>query len=137
MGGEWGLALAEEKPDAKAIHESIKLGNTKARHLSYATPDIYFRGLTKIVGRAGTDAGNDEELMRLMKREHVRLLPPPHTKIARAQRARSLCFMAPRALPRNLTQLCPMRTNRANLPCLLASAMERMPRQTLKLPISS
>ena len=62
-----------EKPDAKAIHESIKIEQQNARQLSYATADVYFRGLAKIVGRAGTDAGNNAELMSLMTSEHVRM----------------------------------------------------------------
>lgn len=59
-----------QKPDVKALHDAIKIGQDNVRQLSYASPDVYFRGLGRIVGRAGADAGNDEELMRLMQHEH-------------------------------------------------------------------
>ena len=68
-----------KRTDTQAIHDAIKIENQGARQLAYATPDVYFRGLAKIIGRAGTDAGNDPELMRLMKREHVRTRHMPPT----------------------------------------------------------
>ena len=63
-----------QKPDPKAIHDSIKISQENVRQLAYATSDVYFRGLGKIVGRAGTDAGNNEELMRLCRNEHCNMI---------------------------------------------------------------
>lgn len=86
-----------QKTDAADVHESIKIENTKARQLSYATPDVYFRGLAKVVGRAGTDAGNDAELMRLMAIEHVRA--PSRQTLSELVRSPSLRLTAFRLLP--------------------------------------
>ena len=47
--------------DTKYVHDHIKV-STKAFELSYGTPEVWFRGLSRIIGRAGAGAGEDEAL---------------------------------------------------------------------------
>ena len=72
----WGKMEPKKKkkkekhvPDAKLYHDAIKIGEN-ARQLNFGTPSVFFRGLAKVVGRAGADAGDDELLMKLMQGEH-------------------------------------------------------------------
>lgn len=62
--------LRNQLPNARLIHDAIKVG-TNATQLTYGAPAIYYRGLAKLVGRAGADAGDSDALMALMKSEHT------------------------------------------------------------------
>ena len=60
----------KKAPDAKTYHNAIKVGGANVRQLSYGTSEVFFRGLGKVVGRAGADAGDSDALMKLMATEH-------------------------------------------------------------------
>lgn len=60
----------KKEPSAKTYHDAIKVGGANVRQLSYGTSEVFFRGLAKVVGRAGADAGDTEKLMDLMAKEH-------------------------------------------------------------------